>query len=76
MRRSRSTRSARPTTIPACGPPSSLSPEKQTSEAPAAMLPRDVGSSPTRRAPGAEVVHETGAAWRDCGESSQLTAAR
>ena len=30
-RRSRSTSSARPTTIPACGPPSSLSPEKQTS---------------------------------------------
>ena len=35
-RRSRSTRSARPTTIPACGPPSSLSPLKQTRSAPAA----------------------------------------
>ena len=33
-RRSRSTSSARPTTIPACGPPSSLSPEKQTRSAP------------------------------------------
>ena len=30
-RRTRSTASARPTTMPACGPPSSLSPEKQTS---------------------------------------------
>ena len=37
-RRSRSTRSARPTTMPACGPPSSLSPEKQTRSAPAARL--------------------------------------
>ena len=46
-RRSRSTSSARPTTIPACGPPSSLSPEKQTRSAPAARLSRGVGSSPS-----------------------------
>src|SRR6476646_3747428 len=46
-RRSFSTRSARPTTIPACGPPSSLSPEKHTRSAPAARLDRAVGSSPT-----------------------------
>ena len=31
--------------IPACGPPSSLSPEKQTRSAPASMLARAVGSS-------------------------------
>ena len=42
-----STRSARPTTIPACGPPSSLSPLKQTRSAPSASEPRAVGSSPT-----------------------------
>ena len=46
-RRSRSTSSARPTTIPACGPPSSLSPEKQTRSAPAARLAAAVGSSPS-----------------------------
>ena len=34
-----------PPTIPACGPPSSLSPEKQTTSAPAAMLSRAAGSS-------------------------------
>ena len=45
-RRSFSTRSARPTMMPACGPPSSLSPEKQTRSAPAARLARAVGSSP------------------------------
>ena len=39
-RRSRSTSSARPTTIPACGPPRSLSPEKQTRSAPARRLSR------------------------------------
>ena len=43
-RRSRSTSSARPTTIPACGPPSSLSPEKQTRSEPAARLSRAEGS--------------------------------
>ena len=46
-RRRRSTSSPRPTTIPACGPPSSLSPEKQTRSEPAAMLDAAVGSSPT-----------------------------
>ncbi len=46
-RRRRSTRSARPTTMPACGPPSSLSPLKQTRSAPSASEPRAVGSSPT-----------------------------
>ena len=46
-RRSRSTRSARPSTIPACGPPSSLSPEKQTRSAPAASDSRAVGSAST-----------------------------
>ena len=60
-RRSRSTSSARPTTIPACGPPSSLSPEKQTRSAPAARLSRADGSSlrgcVTRHAR-AEVVDE------------------
>ena len=44
-RRSRSTRSARPTTMPACGPPRSLSPEKQTRSAPARRLSAGVGSS-------------------------------
>ena len=45
-RRIRSIRSARPARIPACGPPSSLSPEKQTMSAPAARLAAGVGSSP------------------------------
>ena len=34
--------------MPACGPPSSLSPEKQTRSAPARRLSAGVGSSPTR----------------------------
>ncbi len=46
-RRSRSISSPRPTTMPACGPPRSLSPEKQTRSAPAARLAAAVGSSPT-----------------------------
>ena len=41
----RATTSAVPTMTPACGPPSSLSPEKQTTVAPASMLERAVGSS-------------------------------
>ena len=39
----RPTRSARPTITPACGPPSSLSPEKVTSAAPASMRLADAG---------------------------------
>ena len=46
-RRRRSTRSARPATMPACGPPSSLSPEKQTRSAPAASAAAGVGSPST-----------------------------
>ena len=42
--RSRLTNSLRPTITPACGPPSSLSPEKQTRFAPAARLSRADGS--------------------------------
>ena len=49
-RRSRSTSSARPTTMPACGPPSSLSPEKQTRSAPAASALARLGSSSRARA--------------------------
>ena len=45
--RSCATSSARPTTMPACGPPRSLSPEKQTRSAPARRLSAGVGSSPT-----------------------------
>ena len=58
-RRSRSTRSARPATIPACGPPSSLSPEKQTRSAPAASAAagRRLALDVDERA-GAEVVEE------------------
>ena len=37
--------SARPTTIPACGPPSSLSPENSTRSAPSASASATVGSS-------------------------------
>ena len=44
-RRSRSTRSARPTSIPACGPPRSLSPENDTRSAPAASASATAGSS-------------------------------
>src|SRR6185503_12200609 len=44
-RRSFSTSSARPTTMPACGPPRSLSPEKHTRSAPAASTWRTSGSS-------------------------------
>ena len=46
-RASSATRSARPTMIPACGPPSSLSPEKVTSAAPASRHWRTPGSSPS-----------------------------
>ena len=42
--RSRATRSARPTISPACGPPTSLSPEKTTRSAPAARRSAGVGS--------------------------------
>ncbi len=44
-RRRRPTRSARPRTIPACGPPRSLSPENATRSAPAARLSGTSGSS-------------------------------
>ena len=76
-RRSRSTSSARPATIPACGPPSSLSPEKQTRSAPAARLRAAVGSSPSssERA-GAEVVDERQVVRaRDCRELGERAAA-
>src|SRR5579862_9127155 len=43
-RRNFSTRSARPRTMPACGPPRSLSPEKQTRSAPPASASFAVGS--------------------------------
>ena len=43
--RAAATASARPTISPACGPPSSLSPQKQTSAAPAATERRTSGSS-------------------------------
>ncbi len=77
-RRSRSTRSARPTTMPACGPPSSLSPEKQTRSAPARRLSAGVGSSPIRRERArAEVVDERElVAPRDRGELRELRALR
>ena len=67
----RSTRSARPTTIPACGPPSSLSPEKQTRSAPAARrLPRGrLRRRASRERARAEVVDERQAVPpRDGGE--------
>ena len=69
-RRSRSTRSARPATIPACGPPSSLSPEKQTRSAPAASEAAGVGSpSSVDERARAEVVDERHVvAPRDGGE--------
>ena len=40
----RAIRSRRPATMPHCGPPSSLSPEKVTRSAPAAIVSRTVGS--------------------------------
>ena len=43
--RIRSTSAARPTMMPACGPPSSLSPLKQQTSTPAATLSSTVGSS-------------------------------
>ena len=57
-RRAASTASARPARIPACGPPRSLSPEKQTSAAPARTDRRTGGSSPMspRQHAGADVV--------------------
>ena len=45
LRRMRSMRSARPTSIPACGPPSSLSPLKVTRSAPCAIAWAGVGSA-------------------------------
>ena len=58
-RRRRSIRSARPTRIPACGPPSSLSPEKQTRSAPAARLAAGRRLVADRRErPRAEIVDE------------------
>ena len=63
-RRSFSTRSARPTTMPACGPPSSLSPEKQTRSAPAARLSARVGSSPTSTSAPEPRSSTSGSSWR------------
>ncbi len=59
-RRSRSTSSARPATMPACGPPSSLSPEKQTRSAPRGERLRAPTARPAHVAEraGAEVVDE------------------
>ena len=45
LARSRSTNSARPTMIPHCGPPSSLSPLNSTRSAPARTLSPTIGSS-------------------------------
>ena len=52
-RRQRSTASRRPTRMPACGPPSSLSPEQQTRSAPAATaaLHRRLAARPARALP-------------------------
>ena len=63
-RRRRATRSARPTTSPACGPPSSLSPLNVTRSAPSASRSarrRLVGEAERRRVQqraAAEVVHD------------------
>ena len=59
-RRSYSTSSARPTTMPACGPPRSLSPEKQTRSAPAASDSRADGSLAMQLGEdaGAEIVEQ------------------
>ena len=63
--RSSATRSARPTMTPACGPPSSLSPENVTSAAPASMAWRTPGlvAQPRRpvREPGRGLVEQAGA---------------
>ena len=67
-RRMRSTASRVPAMMPLCGPPSSLSPEKQTSVAPAAIAlrasgsPANTGSGWSR--PGAEVVQHRHAVLR------------
>ena len=61
----RSTSARRPTMIPACGPPSSLSPEKVTSAAPASMHWRTPGSSRSHdgraRQPRRRLVEQAGA---------------
>ena len=63
-RRSSSTRSARPATIPACGPPSSLSPEKQTRSAPAARAAAGVGSPSTSTSAPEPRSSRSGSSWR------------
>ena len=64
-RRIASMAAAWPTAMPACGPPSSLSPLKVTMSAPAAMLSMSAGSSANSGRAGqgaaAQVVDEHGA---------------
>ena len=77
-RRSCSTRSARPTTIPACGPPSSLSPLKQTRSAPAGerVVRGRLVAEVDERA-GAEIVEERQLVPAgDGGELAQRSGAR
>ena len=77
-RRRRSTRSARPTTIPACGPPSSLSPEKQTRSAPARArrAPRARRLEVDRARPSRDRRRAAARAARDRGELLERAAAR
>ena len=63
-RRSRSTSSARPTTIPACGPPSSLSPEKHTRSAPARRPAATCGSASTSSSAPEPRSSTNGRPWR------------
>ena len=82
LRLMRAIRSPRPTMMPACGPPSSLSPLKVTMSAPAASVSRGVGScgNPKRlrsvRAPlPRSTTNGTSRSWQRAARSDSLTAA-